>query len=92
MNVQALASERELLVSLFGADEGIPSTTADHAPDQRRGSSGRLLDAVSPRAAAAGSEPPKTSALLDQVFESICRPLKVGRLTLNKDKIYPGLS
>ncbi|EIE27799.1 component of oligomeric golgi complex 6 [Coccomyxa subellipsoidea C-169] len=73
----ALASERELLVSLFGADEGVPSTAADHAPDQARGSSGRLLDAVSPRAAAAGNEPPKTSALLDQVFESICRPLKV---------------
>ncbi len=79
-------------MSLFGADEGAPSAAADNAPDQARGSSGRHLDAVSPRAAAAGSEPPKTSALLDQVFESICRPLKVGRLTLNKDKTYPGLS
>lgn len=77
--MQALASERELLVSLFGADDGIPSAVAD-APDQARSGSGRLTDVTSPRAAA-GSEAPKTSALLDQVFESICRPLKVGRST-----------
>ena len=77
--MQALASERELLVSLFGANDGVPSAVAD-APDQARSGSGRLTDVASPRAAA-GSEAPKTSALLDQVFESICRPLKVGRST-----------
>ncbi|CAL8463754.1 g3288 [Coccomyxa elongata] len=69
---QALASERELLVSLFGADDGVASAV----PDQARSGSGRLPEVASPRAAG-GSEPPKTSALLDQVFESICRPLKV---------------
>ncbi len=59
-------------MSLFGADDGVASA----APDQARSGSGRLPEVASPRAAG-GSEPPKTSALLDQVFESICRPLKV---------------
>ena len=50
---QALASERELLVSLFGNDR--PAE-----PGGRAGS----------------GEMPDTAALLDRVFESICRPLK----------------
>lgn len=50
---QALASERELLVSLFGDDWP-----------------------AEPGARAGSGEMPDTAALLDRVFESICRPLK----------------
>lgn len=50
---QALASERELLVSLFGDDRP-----------------------AEPGARTASGEMPDTAALLDRVFESICRPLK----------------
>ena len=59
---QALASERELLVALFGGDA-------------REGAAGQVEEAVSPRSRP--PDMPSTSALLDQVFESICRPLKV---------------
>ena len=70
---QALASERELLVSLFGED-----VTGDGSQASRRGneqwpprsSSGPLM---SPRS----NGMPHVAALLDRVFESICRPLKV---------------
>ena len=58
---QALASERELLVALFG----------DDAAD----GSGAVEESMSPRSRP--PDMPSTAALLDQVFESICRPLKV---------------
>jgi len=61
-DIQALASERELLVALFG-------------DDATNGAAGQVEDAVSPRSRP--PDMPSTSALLDQVFESICRPLKV---------------
>ena len=64
-SIQALASERELLVALFG----------DDATD---GSPGKVEEGVSPRTRP--PDMPSTSALLDQVFESICRPLKVHSL------------
>ena len=60
--VQALASERELLVALFG-------------DDAVEGAAGHVEEAMSPRSRP--PDMPSTSALLDQVFESICRPLKV---------------
>ena len=71
--LQALASERELLVSLFGED-----VTGEGSQASRRGneqwppcsSSGPLM---SPRS----NGMPHVAALLDRVFESICRPLKV---------------
>ena len=59
--LQALASERELLVALFG----------DDAAD----GSGAVEESMSPRSRP--PDMPSTAALLDQVFESICRPLKV---------------
>ena len=65
--LQALASERELLVSLFGDMD---------AQQQQDGAKSGALQA-SPRHAGDGSDTPDTAALLDQVFESICRPLKV---------------
>ena len=48
---QSLASERELLMALFG----------DRQPAEE-----------------GGGEMPSTALLLDKVFQSICRPLKVG--------------
>ncbi len=51
---QSLASERELLVSLFGDDR---AAAAD--------GEGGVVDM------------PSTAELLDRVFESICKPLKV---------------
>ena len=60
--MQALASERELLVALFGDDAA-------------EGAAGHVEEAMSPRSRP--PDMPSTSALLDQVFESICRPLKV---------------
>ena len=49
---QSLASERELLMALFG----------DRQPTEE-----------------GSGEMPSTAVLLDKVFQSICRPLKVGR-------------
>lgn len=63
---QSLASERELMVALFGEDtlreqhgatSGLRSEGSDTLPS---------------------GDMPHTEALLDRVFESICRPLKVG--------------
>jgi hypothetical protein len=54
-------------VSLFGRDEAEPPAAA-------------AADAASLRATAqvhAAADAPRTFALLDHVFESICRPLKV---------------
>ena len=54
---QSLASERELLVALFGGQEA----------------------AAAPGSGGAPSDMPSLPALLDRVFESICKPLKVCR-------------
>ena len=62
---QSLASEHELLVGLFGKDA---AGGAGSAANPRRSGSAD---------AGAGIDMPKTTALLDRVFESICRPLKV---------------
>jgi Conserved oligomeric complex COG6 len=52
---QSLASERELLVALFGGQDA----------------------AGAPGSGAAPTDMPSMPALLDRVFESICKPLKV---------------
>lgn len=53
---QSLASERELLVALFGDQQSIGG-----------GADGK----------AAPADMPSTPELLDRIFESICKPLKV---------------
>ena len=53
---QSLASERELLVGLFGDDSRKDGGAEEAGPV---------------------GDPPRTAALLDRVFDSICRPLKV---------------
>ena len=71
---QALASERELLVSLFGS-EGMDDPQQQQ---QQNGASGGRQEAATPRAQLQQQQDMhNTAALLDQVFESICRPLKV---------------
>jgi hypothetical protein len=82
----SLASEQEFLVSLFGEDRNQQQQQQQQA--QRSGSGG-LAPPSSAAAAAAASEPgvpssggegaPTIAQLLDQVFESVCRPLKVSR-------------
>ena len=73
----SLASEREFLLSLFGED-------ADSAQQQDKGSASTAAAAAAAAAAAgdaaAGADgaAPTIAQLLDSVFESICRPLKVG--------------
>ena len=73
----SLASEREFLLSLFGED----ADSAQRA-QQDRGSASMVAAAAAAAAgdAAAGAEgaAPTIAQLLDLVFESICRPLKVG--------------
>ena len=67
---QALASERELLVSLFDHEAGSPEV----------GQPGSVIteELRSPHSRPPSTmNMPSTAALLDQVFESICRPLKV---------------
>ena len=82
---QALASERELFVSLFG-DEGLPNAAPSMEASRMPQSS---LMPTSSNASHMGSvrgsdggaplgDMPDTAAMLDRVFESICRPLKVG--------------
>lgn len=88
----AMASEQELLVSLFGGDSAEPGSAAQRAGSSGPpatgslggGSSGGLL---SPRASSGGEGSlgagvdgaPTIAQLMDQVFESICRPLKASR-------------
>ena len=69
----AVASEREFLAALFG--EGAEGNEGTAAAAQQRSASGALqLDDSS------GAEGvPTIQQLLDSVFESICRPLKVWR-------------
>lgn len=74
---QSLASERELLVALFGEEEE-PSTLSSI--------NGHSNGVFSPRSSTNGdmqpiSEIPSTIQLLDKIFESVCRPLKVGQHT-----------
>jgi hypothetical protein len=63
---QALASEREFVTVLFGGDDAPPAHVAASAPVAAGGDG-----------AVAGGETLDTAALLDAIFESICRPLKV---------------
>lgn len=82
----AMASEQELLVSLFGGDSAEAGAAA-----LRAASGGALAGGggapLSPRASAGGEGglaggadgAPTIPQLLDQVFESICRPLKASR-------------
>ena len=74
----SLASEREFLLSLFGED-------ADSAQQQQQDRGSASMAAAAAAAAAAGDAAmgadgaaPTIEQLLDSVFESICRPLKVG--------------
>ncbi|KAG2497264.1 hypothetical protein HYH03_004848 [Edaphochlamys debaryana] len=57
---QALASEREFVVALFGEEAASPEAATEQMNDTLSGS-----DAL------------HTPALLDRVFDSICRPLKL---------------
>ena len=63
-------------MSLFGS-EGMDEPLQQQ---QQNGASGGRQEAATPRAQPQQQQPqdmPNTAALLDQVFESICRPLKV---------------
>ena len=64
---QALASERDLLVALFGAQQEPPQQQRQSEPGPDTAE-----QQAEPPSAALGS----TTALLDRIFESICRPLK----------------
>ena len=64
---QSIASEREFLVALFGGDDA--AATGPHA--NPNDSFAVVVDSD----AAVGT--PTIPQLLDGVFESICRPLKV---------------
>jgi len=63
---QSLASERELLVGLFGDD-----ARKDGGEDPRGSPGGESVPV---------GDMPRTAVLLDRVFDSICRPLKVRAL------------
>ena len=80
---QALASERELLVSLCGGDGGDTGGLETGGPSASSSNRAAATEALSPRSSgqlSSANQEIKTSALLDHVFESICRPLKVGDL------------
>lgn len=66
---QSLASERELLIGLFGDDSSQPlkNETSGNSRISISSDAGPARDIL------------KTSALLDRVFDSICRPVKVGQ-------------
>ncbi|PNW74161.1 hypothetical protein CHLRE_13g587750v5 [Chlamydomonas reinhardtii] len=57
---QALASEREFVVALFGEEASSPEAASE-----------QMADTLS------GSDALHTPALLDRIFDSICRPLKL---------------
>ncbi|PSC76084.1 Conserved oligomeric Golgi complex subunit 6 [Micractinium conductrix] len=82
----SLASEQEFLVSLFGGDAsqegGGAGAAAAPAQRQQPGSGGGPPSPHAPAVAAGEATSPADGAptipqLLDSVFESICRPLKV---------------
>ena len=79
---QALASERELFVSLFG-DEGLPAAVplgggaASQGPLMPTSSNASHMGSRGSDAGGTLGDMPNTAAMLDRVFESICRPLKV---------------
>eukprot|EP00200_Dunaliella_tertiolecta_P002280 CAMPEP_0202353132 /NCGR_PEP_ID=MMETSP1126-20121109/9026_1 /ASSEMBLY_ACC=CAM_ASM_000457 /TAXON_ID=3047 /ORGANISM="Dunaliella tertiolecta, Strain CCMP1320" /LENGTH=730 /DNA_ID=CAMNT_0048945441 /DNA_START=36 /DNA_END=2228 /DNA_ORIENTATION=- len=70
---QSLASEREFVVALFGGDEpegdGLTNGSSRGAMEARRAA----LEARG----LGGAEGLNTASLLDRIFESICRPLRV---------------
>ncbi|KXZ42797.1 hypothetical protein GPECTOR_117g362 [Gonium pectorale] len=57
---QALASEREFVVALFGEEASSPEAASEQVQDTL-----------------AGSDALHTPALLDRIFDSICRPLRL---------------
>ncbi|GAB4822825.1 hypothetical protein N2152v2_009871 [Parachlorella kessleri] len=69
---QALASEREFLVSLFGEDPASTSPAGGASPGDLAARPTSPLTDYLP-----GGGVPTIPQLLDMVFESICRPLKV---------------
>lgn len=66
---QSLASEKDLLTSLFGSEDTQTISVIES-------SGGPEEIALSPRENV-GLEMPRTGMLLDRIFESICRPLQV---------------
>ncbi|KAL4424572.1 hypothetical protein ABPG77_009156 [Micractinium sp. CCAP 211/92] len=86
----AMASEQELLVLLFGGGSAEPGSAAQRAGSSGPPATGSLGGCssgglLSPRASSGGEGSlgagvdgaPTIAQLMDQVFESICRPLKV---------------
>ncbi|KAK9790340.1 hypothetical protein WJX73_004685 [Symbiochloris irregularis] len=77
---QALASERELFVALFGA-EGLPELPTAGAASRSAlmptSSNASSVGALRATESSGLGDMPDTAAMLDRVFESICRPLKV---------------
>ena len=81
----SLASEQEFLVSLFGddsqqADMERQGSLASGLPAQQQQQAGQLASAGSsalPMPAVGTEGAPTIPQLLDSVFESICRPLRV---------------
>eukprot|EP00887_Chlorella_sp_A99_P005804 scaffold1.g5804.t1 len=72
----SLASEREFLVALFGEEGDAPAAAGGGGGAARESEGAAAL--ASPRGEAGGVEgAPGIKQLLDAVFESICRPLKV---------------
>lgn len=73
----SLASEREFLVSLFGEEEG-EGGPAESDPAAAPATPPAAAAADSSKHGGGGDGAPSLAQLLDSVFESICRPLKVG--------------
>lgn len=71
---QALASERELLVTLFGEDE---PAAAGVGPEAGEAASQPDKDAAAAADEYGGEEVRSLSELLDMVFESVCKPLEM---------------
>ncbi|KAF6250612.1 component of oligomeric golgi complex 6 [Scenedesmus sp. NREL 46B-D3] len=68
---QALCGEREFVVALFGDSEQTRTGSVNGSEQPRTAA------AAAPPAAGAAGDVLGAAALLDRIFESICRPLKV---------------
>ena len=79
----SLASEREFLVALFGEESEAAALSADASGSMENGAPAALHGAGGSGGALAAADGsgsvgvPTIPQLLDTVFESICRPLKV---------------
>lgn len=69
---QSLASEKDLLTSLFGSEDSLIESMHRHSEN-----------GVSSERESSGAELPRISLLLERVFDSICRPLKVKSFSIN---------